>query len=457
MALIRADNTPLTYRALDGIIDALAARLRALGAEPGMTAAIPIDHPDEFPGLAITLALARLGIATADPALPPDMLDLRCLPAPATGDVPTLKMQDLWAAIPPDLAGVPPGPIHPDATAICRVFASSGTSGQPKYIPASHALIAQRVLGQLQAQGERDDVHICAAGLGGAMGFHDILRTLFAGGTLVLSDLGRAPAAIRQHGVNSILTSPLILRALVAALPQNQGPVPSMVEIEVTGGKLPTPLRLQAERCLCESIVEVYGASEVHVIASAPTRLLAARPGAVGYIHPGVTVEALGPSGEVLPPGETGLLRIGGPYVGPGYYQDPDGTAAAFQHGCFLTGDLGAVWPDGCLTLAGRASEVINTGGVKLSPSLIEDVLLAIPTIRDAAAFGLPDATGIDDIWAALVTDPNPDLPAITAAARARLGASTPKFLLQVETIPRNAAGKIQRDILQRAARARQG
>ena len=455
VAFVRSDHTAVSYRALDGIIDALAGHLRGLGAEAGMLAGVAIEAQDEFVGLAVTLALARIGVATADLSLPAGMLDLCIVEGAGPRGVPALGLRDVWAAIPGDPAAVPAGAIHRDGGALCRVFSSSGTTGQPKYIPASHALISGRVLGQMLAQGERDDVHICAAGLSGAMGLHDVLRSLFSGGTVVLTHLALAAEAIRRHGVNSMLTSPVILQAVCEALPE--GPVPSMVEVEISGGKLPGPLAALAGRRLCAEIVEVYGASEVHVIASAPVRLLAGRAGAVGFVHPGVLVEALDADGAVLPAGQEGVLRVGGAYVGAGYHDDPAGTAAAFRDGWFLTGDVGTVWPDGCLTLAGRASEVINAGGVKISPLVIEEVLLAVPGVRDAAAFGLADALGLDQIWAAVVTEPSPDMAAIAAACQARLGGQAPRFLLQVEFVPRNAAGKVHRDVLMRAARVQQG
>jgi acyl-coenzyme A synthetase/AMP-(fatty) acid ligase len=131
-------------------------------------------------------------------------------------------------------------------------------------------------------------------------------------------------------------------------------------------------------------------------------------------------------------------------------------SEAAFRDGWFVTGDLGSVSPEGWVSIQGRASEVINAGGVKVSPDAIEEALLAHPAICDAAAFGFPDSFGVDEIWAAIVTAPDTDLASVTAACRARVGNFTPRFLLLLTQIPRNENGKIVRRELMRLAREKQ-
>ena len=387
--------------------------------------------------------------------LPASRLDLCC---PGTSEtapagLPALPLTALWSSVPDDPETVPPGPIHPVGDALCRIFATSGTSGRPKFVPASHDLLAQRVMGKLVAMGERDDIHLCASSFDAAMGFHDMLRCLFAGGTLVLSNPVNAIEAARRHGVNSMLMSPAMLASLLRTIPDGDGPLRSMVEIEVSGGTLPGPVQALAERKLCGRIVSVYGASETHVVASAPLRMLAGRPGVVGMAHPGVRVEATDQDGRTLPPGEKGVLRIGGPSVAACYIGGDGAAGGAFQDGWFTTGDLGAVSADGWITLFGRANEVINAGGVKISPAAIEEVLLASPWVRDAAAFAMEDSLELPHIWAAVVTQPGADMKALAAWSGKRLGEQSPQYFLPVTEVPRNENGKVLRDVLIRRAR----
>ena len=450
VAFVRIDGTEVTYRAFDGMIDAVAEVLGDLGAEPGLTAGLSMAGADPFPPLVVALAMARIGVVSSDTRLPAADLDLSCPGLGETGvaGVPALPVSALWAAMPERPEDVPPGPIHQGGAAICRIFGTSGTSGRPKFVPASHDLLANRVLAKSIALGERDDMHLCATAFGAAMGFHDMLRSLFAGGTLVLSTPSDAIAAVRRHRVNSMLMSPAMLGSLLQAMPDSDTPPPAMVEIEVSGGTLPGPILALAERKLCDRIVSVYGASETHVIASAPARMLGGRPGAVGMVHPGVRVEAIDAAGEPLPAGETGVLRIGGPAVAAGYTADEGPTDGAFRDGWFVTGDLGSVSADGWVTLHGRANEVINAGGVKVSPAAIEEVLLALPGVRDAAAFAMEDARQLQHIWAAVVLEPGTEIAALAIQCGRRLNEQAPRFFLPLTEIPRNANGKILRDAL---------
>jgi malonyl-CoA/methylmalonyl-CoA synthetase len=90
--------------------------------------------------------------------------------------------------------------------------------------------------------------------------------------------------------------------------------------------------------------------------------------------------------------GETGELLVRGPAVFAGYWRRPDATAAAFADGWFRTGDLGERSADGYVTLRGRASELILSGGFNVYPREIEEVLLEQPGVREAAVVGAPDA-----------------------------------------------------------------
>ena len=100
------------------------------------------------------------------------------------------------------------------------------------------------------------------------------------------------------------------------------------------------------------------------------------------------------------------------------------------------------------LSLAGRTHEVINSGGVKLSPHVIEEALLTLPLVTDAAAFGVPDAAGIEQPWAAIVAAAPIDNAVLTAFCQKVLPGRAPKVILQMQALPRNASGKVQRDLL---------
>src|SRR5580658_2429446 len=199
VAVIRADGSAVTYHHLDRMIEAAAARIDGLGLSPGQIAGLAITGPDEFPPLVMALALARAGIASADPALPARHLDifLHLAGTPAREGVRNVGYDASW--IHPPRGTSPPTKMHPDGSAICRVFASSGTTGTPNFAAVSHDLMARRVFSNWLSMGPSEPVHICAVSFGISWGFRSVLRNFWSGGTLVLTDPARAVATIRRH------------------------------------------------------------------------------------------------------------------------------------------------------------------------------------------------------------------------------------------------------------------
>ncbi|HEY1933531.1 MAG TPA: class I adenylate-forming enzyme family protein [Acetobacteraceae bacterium] len=450
VAVIRADGSAISYAELDRAIDRMAIHASALGLRAGDIAGLTIAGPDESLGLILALGLARIGVASAPPSLPREYLRL-CFQAAAPGqpvEPGRVRFDATW--LPRGSPGSDDRAVamHPDPAAVCTVVATSGTTGEPKYVPLSHAVLTRRTYGGMRGLAQVRATRIIAVGLGGALGFACILRTLWTGGTLVLTNPRAAPAAIRRHGVSSIVASPATLREMLDALPADAAPFPMLGAIEVAGSALPTKLQRLAAGRLCPNIVSYFGSSEAGGIASAPVPRLASRPGAVGYAWPGVEIQAVDGFGNALPPGETGLLRVRGDGAAEGYLGDPAASAAHFRDGWFWSGDLGAVWPDGMVTLTGRASDLIDAGGFKVSPRVIEDALLALPLVTDAAAFGVPDGTGIEQIWAAIVARTRIDDTVLNAFCRRALPGMSPKIIVQVKALPRNENGKLLRDAL---------
>ncbi len=441
-AIIRADDSVVTYGALDRQIDAAAGRVLALGLRPGDVVGLAVTGPDESLSLTLLFALARLGIASADPALAAAHLRHRFTQGGDGYDTTWLDGAaaevQLWA----------------DADATFRIFGSSGTTGAPKFAAISHALMAQRVFANWLAPGGGQARRMIGVNLGITWGLAAVLRTLWAGGTLVLSNPKDAAAAIRRHGVTVLNVSPGALRALVETLPDDAAPPPTLTTIEVGGSRLQAALHDIAAARLCPTIITYLGATEAGGIASAPFAALAGRPGAAGFVHADVVLEIADDADAPLPPGTEGRVRLRGPLTIAGYL---DGPGENFRDGWFYTGDIGALWPDGMLTLAGRVGDLINSGGVKISPAVIEDVLLALPGVSEAVAFGVPDAYGEDEIWAAIVARWPIETKVLSALCARVLPGKTPRTILQVPALPRNTNGKVRRDMLVAFARQQRG
>src|SRR5207302_2767158 len=147
-----------------------------------------------------------------------------------------------------------------------------------------------------------------------------------------------------------------------------------------------------------------------------------------------------------------GEIQVRGPHVFPGYWQRPDATAEAFDpDGWFNTGDLGWRSADGYYTISGRARELIITGGYNVYPREVEEVLLGHPAVAEAAVLGLPDSDLGEQVVAAIVPLPGANVAAADLVAHCRNQLASykkPRQVFFVESLPRNALGKVQKHVL---------
>jgi acyl-coenzyme A synthetase/AMP-(fatty) acid ligase len=427
-----------------------------MGIAAGQTVGLAITGPDEFPGLIVACALARLGVASADLALPAEQMDACIIEGgrSARPGVRTLAIESILTGMKP--ADATPVAPHPDGSAVFRIFASSGTTGTPNFSAISHDLMAARVTDSWLAIGRVPTVQICAIGMGITWGCTRMLRTFWSGGTLVLTNPRDAVATIQRHKVNALSIAPISLQQVLAAMQAGAARPPSLELIEVSGSVLPDRLSTMVRRQLCDTLFSHFGSTETGGVASGPLSAFGGTQGAVGYLHAGMQVQAVDADDRPLPPNTEGILRIRGANVVDSYVGDKTASAAVFRDGWFYCGDTGAVSPEGLLTVSGRTTDFINAGGNKVSPQVIEDVLLSLPQVSEAAAFGVPDQMGVVQIWAAIVAAMPVDMAVLQAACRAKLADKAPKFVLQVKGLPRNANGKILRTELIAFATARQ-
>lgn len=196
------------------------------------------------------------------------------------------------------------------------------------------------------------------------------------------------------------------------------------------------------------TILERYGMSETLMLTS---NLLEGerRPGTVGYPLPGVSLALRRADGSPVEPGEVGEVWVQGPTVFAGYWRNPGATASAFREGWFATGDLGQLDADGCLTLRGRATELIISGGFNIYPREIEELLLEQDGVREAAVVGAPDERRGEVPVAYVVTDPGVNVDDLRErCARSLASFKTPRAVVRLEALPRNAMGKLQKHLL---------
>jgi len=189
-----------------------------------------------------------------------------------------------------------------------------------------------------------------------------------------------------------------------------------------------------------QRILERYGMSEAVIITTNP--LNGERiAGSVGYPLPGVELRIGG--GE-----ETGVIQIRGPSVFSAYWRMPEKTAEEFTtDGYFITGDVGRVDPDGRVWISGRAKDLIISGGYNVYPKEVELVLDELPGVTESAVIGCPHPDFGEGVVAVVMGQG--DEAAMIAEARRQLAAyKAPKRVVFVDELPRNAMGKVQKNLL---------
>ncbi len=169
------------------------------------------------------------------------------------------------------------------------------------------------------------------------------------------------------------------------------------------------------------------------------------RLASVGTPHSVVEVTVRGEDGTVCAPGEVGEICVRGDVVMSGYWNNPEGTAAALRDGWLWTGDLGAFDGDGFLTLKDRSKDLIVSGGSNIYPREVEEVLLAHPGVAEASVVGRPDREWGEVVVAFVV--PRGAAPATAELDRLCLENiarfKRPKEYRFVERLPKNNYGKV--------------
>ncbi len=448
-ALVRADASIVTYRDLDRMLDAVCVRIAELGLRAGHVVALGILGPDELPGLLTALAFARAGVATADLAIPPARLDAWVVErVPAPPGPRAIPLRAFWDG----LVLARPAPPQDDPAAVLRIMSSSGTTGHPKHASFSHGLFTARLAIAADDADAHGPVRIVAMGLGGSSGLRCVLAALGDGAAIVLAQPEDVADAITRHGVTGLLASTGALQTILRGMPALQGPDrPPKLLLEVTGTACPVPLRRLARERLADELIASAGSMECGRLASGP---MGDAPDVPMAIKRGVEIRVLDLQGRPARPGELGMLHYRTSGMVPGY-DDPALTVANFQGGWFLSGDLGQV-QRGTLTLSGRALDLIDSGGVRIAPTLVEDALLAAPGVVDAAAFPMADRLGVDQVWAAIVCDRPVDTMILIDHCARLLGVHAPRHIIQVARLPRTESGKLNRRMIaEHAARLR--
>ncbi|HEY6355854.1 MAG TPA: malonyl-CoA synthase [Burkholderiaceae bacterium] len=202
------------------------------------------------------------------------------------------------------------------------------------------------------------------------------------------------------------------------------------------------------------TILERYGMSETVMLTSNPYRDHGGerRRGTVGFALPGVQVRVRDDAAAPCPAGEIGGIEVKGPNVFAGYWRMPEKTQEEFTaDGWFKTGDVGKIDERGYVTIVGRSKDLVITGGYNVYPAEVEGFINELPGVAESAVVGLPHPDFGEGVVAVVVPKPGSQLDgaAIVGALKDRIANfKVPKQVFVVSELPRNAMGKVQKNLL---------
>ena len=349
-------------------------------------------------------------------------------------------------------------PTDPDRTAL--MLYTSGTTGHPKGACISHASLTANMDMLAEAwQWSSDDVLLHTLPIFHVHGLLVALHgALHAGASCIMYphfDPQQVLHELQAGKCNVYMGVPTMYRRILEAVGNKPISLSHMRLLTSGSDRLPIESFQGFEKLSGMRLLERYGMTETGILCSNPLHGNR-KPGHVGVPLPGVEMRITDPeTGRVLENCEVGELQTRGPHVFSGYWKDPEKTSRSFtEDAWFRTGDLGCCTADGSYELKGRMSDLIISGGFNVYPAEVEQVLLTHPDVEQCAVIGLPDPEWGESVTAYVVPGnikPN-ESDLIEHCRQVLVFYKCPKRVLVVDSLPRNAMGKVQKSTLRKTA-----
>lgn len=483
----RADRPHLTYRQLDDLADALAARLVERGVGPEVLVGLCAERSLEM--LVAVLGILKAGGAylPLDPAHPEERLDAIVRAAGARLIVAGRRQRARFTAFSGTVLGVDltepaarpkaMGRRQPDSSALAYVVYTSGSTGRPKGVMVEHRGLVNYVVAAARSfELKPDDRVLQFASLAFDTAAEEIFPCLMRGATLVLRPEGAAPtiadflAASDRLGVTVWDLPTAYWHHLVSELVETDAAVPASVRLVIVGGERALPDRLAAWHRQTGGrlrLLNTYGPTETTIVALS-CELDAAEASSnrarvpIGRPIPNVSAYVLDGRRQPVPIGIVGELYIGGAGVARGYLGDPVQTAARFvdnpltpggpgpESRLYRTGDLVRYREDGNVEFIGRVDDQVKVRGVRVELGEVAAALETHPGVRDAVVVPIEE-DGASSLVAYVARQPAaaPTGSELRDFLRHRLpGEMLPATFVVLDSLPRSVNGKIDRRAL---------
>jgi malonyl-CoA/methylmalonyl-CoA synthetase len=475
--LTTPEGRTVSYRELQEGSARYASVLRELGVEPGDRVAVQVEKSPE--AVLLYLACLRAGavflplntaytpaevayflgdaeprIFVCDPARRSKLAEaakkahvahVETLDERGEGSL-TLKAKSAS----PEFADAARGPDD-----LAAILYTSGTTGRSKGAMLSQENLASNARTLVDYWGfGPNDVLLHALPIYHTHGLFVAINTLLiAGGSLLFLPRFDADTVVRLlPEATSMMAVPTFYTRLLQHPELNPALVKHMRLFTSGSAPLLAETHREWRAKTSHSILERYGMTETNMNTSNPyegERI----PGAVGFPLPGVSLRIVDPeTGASVARGDVGMIEVAGPNVFKGYWRMPEKTAEEFTaDGYFKTGDLGRIDEKGYVYIVGRGKDLVITGGFNVYPKEVETEIDALPGIVESAVIGVPHPDFGEGVTAVVIRKPGAkiDEREISRALDKRLAKfKLPKRILFADNLPRNAMGKVQKNVL---------
>lgn len=476
-----------TYRELQRRMTDHAKGFASLGLPPETTVAVLMPREGDMVALLLAILWSGLAYVPIDPEDPPERglgiqraagcrlvvgppEQLVLLASTAGRDA----LPEMMA--PADLTRAGKALDCPDCAPgqdrLAYVLFTSGSTGAPKGVEIEHRQLVNLLLASRDLLCfDKTDRYLAIATIAFDISVVEMFLPLLVGGSLLLRsrsllrDPARLVVELKDHGVTVVQLGPSSWSVLLqsgAAFPH--------LRVAISTGEPITPSLATRLPQIADLALNLYGPTETTVWATGyrlSTEPAESRPGTsrisapIGTALEGCLVLVAGPDGNAVAEGQEGELLIGGAGVARGYRSRPDLTAERFvrlgpdQQRYYRTGDLVRADPDGVIHYFGRNDEQLKIRGVRIEPREVEQALLNVAEIEQAAATWFDAGTGTRGIVAAVVWRRGQSLPFEKLhgmLGRTLPGAMVPSRFVALEHLPQTASGKIDRAAIRTAS-----
>ena len=454
-ALVDASGTGVTFAELDRLSAGFAAALRLRGVARGDRVVVQVEKT--IAAVALYLACLRTGaiFVPLNTAYTRSEVDYFIEDAEPRLFVSAADLQDPTAPLWAQALGMDRDhEIVVSATDdIASIIYTSGTTGRSKGAMLSHGNLLSNAETLVRLwKYQPNDVLIHALPIFHVHGLFVALHTMLlnASKTIFLPKFDPAQVIGLLSKATILMGVPTFYTRILAEPALDRKSVASM-RLFISGS---APLLAETHRAFAARtgmpILERYGMTEAGMITSNPIdgeRVA----GTVGLPLPGVELRICNPDGQIVDKGAPGVIEIRGPNVFKGYWRNPEKTAEDIRpNGWFITGDIATEDSEGRIAIVGRAKDLIISGGCNIYPKEIEEVIDAVRGVVESAVIGIPHADFGETVVAVIVADEKIQ-PVIQAAIEANLARfKHPKKIQFVDSLPRNAMGKVQKAALRK-------